>query len=91
MLSSRAGEADFAVVSSSHDEREDIGVSVPSVRPTSSSVGVHKVVKPIMSYLYNWWFLVSSFLDDFLLLAESPEDMEKVSSVVLDLFKKLGF
>ena len=50
-----------------------------------------RVVKPIKSYLHKMCFLVSSFLDDFLLLAESPEDREKVSSVVLDLFKKLGF
>ena len=34
---------------------------------------------------------VSSFLDDFLLLAESPEELNRMSALVLALFKDLGF
>ena len=41
MLTFRSGESDFSDVSSFHDRRPDICVSVPTVRPISSSVGAH--------------------------------------------------
>ena len=43
------------------------------------------------SYLHKLRLVVHAFLDDFLLLADSPEELKKVISEVLTLFKNLGF
>ena len=50
-----------------------------------------RIIRPIKSHLHKMWFQVHSFLDDFLLLALSPEELGKVSSYVLELFRSLGF
>ena len=50
-----------------------------------------RVIRPIKSHLHKLMFQVHSFLDDFLLLARTPEQLNKVSTYVLGLFKSLGF
>ena len=51
----------------------------------------NRVVRPLKCYLHKLRYLVSSFLDDFLLLAESPGKLRLVVAEVLQLFKRLGF
>ena len=50
-----------------------------------------RIIRPVKGYLHKMSFRVSSFLDDFLLLAESPEELSKISTLVLNLLKNLGF
>ena len=50
-----------------------------------------RIIKPVKSHLHKMSLRISSFLDDFLLLAESPEELNRISSLVLTLLKNLGF
>ena len=49
-----------------------------------------RIIKPIKAYLHRLNLRISSFLDDFLLLARSPLLLQKLTVIVLALFKKLG-
>ena len=80
----------FSDVSGFRDGRSEICFSVPYVGPVSRPLGAHKIVSPIKSYLHKFCFLVSSFRVVSLLLAVDPEDLERVSSVVIDPFLLLG-
>ena len=50
-----------------------------------------RIIRPIKCYLQQMCFRVSSFLDDFLLLGETPKELNRVSAFVLGLFRRLGF
>ena len=50
-----------------------------------------RIIRPIKCYLQKMCFRVSSFLDDFLLLGETPKELNRVSAFVLGLFRRLGF
>ena len=50
-----------------------------------------RIIRPVKGFLHKEGLRISSFLDDFLLLAESPEELNRISALVLDLFKRLGF
>ena len=49
-----------------------------------------RVVKPIKSYLHRLTILISSYLDDFLLLHSTQSGLQESLSVVLALFDRLG-
>ena len=49
-----------------------------------------RIIKPIKAYLHRLKFRINSFLDDFFLLARTPLLLQKMTVIVLALFKKLG-
>ena len=50
----------------------------------------NRITNPIKSHLHLRAIKAHSYLDDFLFMASSPEDLEKVISYVMILFKNLG-
>ena len=50
-----------------------------------------RVIKPIKGFLHRLMVRIHSFLDDFLLLHPSQEGLVETTSLVLALFRKLGF
>ena len=79
-LISRSSELFFSNLSGLHDGRPSLCFPVSSFRPGGGSLGFTRIIRPVKGYLHKMGFRVSSFLDDFLLLAESPEELNKISA-----------
>ena len=49
-----------------------------------------RVMKPIKGYLHKKKIMIYSFLDDFCILHQTPSGLEEITTLVLQLLKKLG-
>ena len=50
-----------------------------------------RIIKPVKALVHKLSIRLHSFLDDFFLLASSPEGLSRITAFILALFRRLGF